>query len=78
MQQPDMRHETPTINMLREALPDKIQLNGKAYTAIQDDSELEPSGMEQQWTHPWDKSQEYIAGIFIEKHEWNKNELILR
>ena len=33
---------------LRKALPNKIQLNGKAYTAIQCDNGLEPPGMGQQ------------------------------
>ena len=62
MQQPDMRCETPAINTLREALPDKIQLNRKAYTSIQtviQHQELYKGTMD--WNHK----------------EWNNSELIL-
>ena len=37
-------------------------------TTIQGDNRMEPTEMEQQ---SWDKSQEYMTGIFIEKQEWN-------
>ena len=58
------RHEaeTPATNTLREALPDKIQLNGKTYTSIQtvkQHQELYKVTMD--WNH----------------QEWNNNELIL-
>ena len=43
MKQPDMRHETPVITTLREAFPDKIQLNRKAYTAIQNGTAMNSS-----------------------------------
>ena len=44
---------------LRKALPNKVQLNGMAYTTIQSDSGLEPP------TH----LQECMAGYSVKKHE---------
>ena len=54
-----------------KALPNKIQLNGKAYTAIQGGNGLEPPGMGQHELILEDKPQECMAGKFLEKKNVN-------
>ena len=39
---------------------------------IQGDNKMEPTEMGQNLNLSWDKSQEYMVGIFTEKQEWNK------